>query len=55
MSFTQRALVLLVLAGIAGVAGVPVLAIMFAVAGLVVLDGVMIGAILRLILRRNRE
>ncbi len=53
MSFLQRALVLLILAGVAGLAGVPVLAIMFAVAGLLLLDGVVIGAILRTIFRRK--
>ena len=53
MTFLQRALILLVLAGVAGLAGVPVLAIMFAVAGLLILDGVVIGAILRAIFRRK--
>lgn len=53
MSFLQRATVMLILAGVAGLLGVPVLAIMFAVAGLLVLDGVIIGAIIRTILRRK--
>lgn len=53
MSFLQRAAVMLILAGVAGLAGVPVLAIMFAVAGLLVLDGVIISAIIRTILRRK--
>lgn len=49
MSLMTRALVLLVLAGGAGLAGVPVLAIMFAVAGLVLLDVVLLSGLVRLI------
>ena len=55
MTFLQRAAVILVLAGIAGIMGLPILAIMFTVAGLLILDGVIIGAILRTIFRRKRE
>ena len=43
------------LAGVAGLAGVPILAIMFAVAGLLLLDGLLVAALLRLIFRRKRE
>ena len=55
MTFMQRALIMLILAGVAGLAGVPILAIMFAVAGLLLLDGLLVTALLRLILRRKRE
>lgn len=53
MSLMHRALILLLLAGAAGLAGVPVLAIMFAAAGLLLLDLVMLGGLWRLIFRRK--
>ena len=46
-----RAVPMLVLAAVAGVAGVPVLAIMFAVVGLLLLDGVLIASLWRLFRR----
>ena len=48
-----RALIMLCLAACAGLSGVPVLAIMFAVAGLVMLDLIMLGSLWRLIFRRK--
>lgn len=53
MTLLQRAIILLLLAGGAGIAGVPVLAIIFAVAGLLVIDGILIGSLWRLIFRRK--
>ena len=49
----DRQVILLVLAAGAGFAGVPILAIMFAVAGLLLLDVVMIGSLWRVIFRRK--
>lgn len=46
-------MILLALAGVAGVSGVPILAIMFAVAGLVILDVVMLSSLWRMIFRRK--
>lgn len=48
MSWLQRATILLVLAAIAGFFGAPILAIMFSVAGLLMLDGLLIIGLLRL-------
>ena len=53
MTMMHRAIILLVLAAGAGFAGVPILAIMFAVAGLLLLDLVMIGSLWRVIFRRK--
>lgn len=53
MTLMHRAIVLLILAAGAGLAGVPILAIMFAVAGLLLLDMVMIGSLWRMIFRRK--
>ena len=44
-----RAIVMLLLAACMGFAGVPILAIMFAVAGLLMLDAILIASLLRLI------
>ncbi|MEM1163979.1 MAG: hypothetical protein AAGJ28_23855 [Pseudomonadota bacterium] len=55
MTLLHRAVILLALAAVAGLAGVPVLAIMFTVAGLLLLDAIMIGGIWRLIFRRSKE
>ena len=53
MTMMQRAMIMLGLAGIAGFGGVPILAIMFAVAGLVMLDLIMLSRLWRLIFRRK--
>ena len=53
MTMMHRAMIMLALAGVAGVFGVPILAIMFAVAGLVILDLVMLGSLWRMIFRRK--
>ncbi|MEM1131197.1 MAG: hypothetical protein AAGH83_11860 [Pseudomonadota bacterium] len=53
MTLTHRALIMLTLAAGAGLSGVPVLAIMFAAAGLFLLDLVMLGGLWRLIFRRK--
>jgi len=55
MSLLRRATVMLVIAGIAGLAGVPILAVMFTVAGLLLLDVVVIGGLWRMIFRRKNE
>ena len=55
MTLLHRAMIMLVLAAFAGLVGVPVLAIMFTVAGLLLLDAIMIGGIWRLIFRRKKE
>lgn len=49
MSWMQRAITLLILAAVAGFAGAPILAIMFAVAGLLMLDGLLILGLVRLL------
>ena len=49
MSWMQRAITLLILAALAGFAGAPILAIMFAVAGLLMLDGLLIAGLVRLL------
>ncbi|MEM7057247.1 MAG: hypothetical protein AAF557_06650 [Pseudomonadota bacterium] len=53
MTMMHRSMILLALAGVAGFAGVPILAIMFAVAGLVILDAVMLSSLWRMIFRRK--
>ncbi|MEM7422866.1 MAG: hypothetical protein AAF334_04030 [Pseudomonadota bacterium] len=55
MSWMQRAVAMLCLAGLVGLSGVPTLAIMFAVAGLLLLDAVLIGSLWRLLLRLRRD
>lgn len=49
MTLMHRAIIMLVLAALIGLAGVPILAIMFAVAGLLMLDAVLIASLLRLV------
>ena len=48
MTWMHRAIIMLLLAAAMGFAGVPILAIMFAVAGLLVLDVVLIASLWRL-------
>jgi len=55
MSLLQRATIMLIIAGIVGLAGVPVLAIVFAVAGYLLLDIVVISGLWRMIFGRKRE
>ncbi|MEL6997298.1 MAG: hypothetical protein ACFB03_14345 [Paracoccaceae bacterium] len=55
MSMIQRAIVLLVLAALTGFCGVPVLAIMFAVGGLLLLDAVLLFGLLRALARLRRN
>ena len=54
MSWMNRAIVMLLLAAGLGVAGVPILAIMFGVAGLLMLDLILIASLWRLISRFRR-
>lgn len=49
MSWLQRAITLLILAAVAGFAGAPILAIVFTVAGLLMLDALLIAGLLRLL------
>lgn len=49
MTWMHRAMVMLALAALTGLSGVPILAIMFAVAGLLMLDAVLIASLLRLV------
>ena len=53
MTLMHRAIIMLFLAGVAGFGGVPILAIMFAVSGLVMLDLIMLGRLWHLIFRRK--
>lgn len=53
MTLLHRAVILLILAGIAGLTGVSILAIMFAVAGLLLLDLIMLGGLWRLLFARK--
>ena len=48
MSWMQRAITLLILAAAAGFAGAPILAIMFAMSGLLMLDALLIAGLFRL-------
>ena len=54
MSWMARAIVMLLLAAALGLAGVPILAIMFAVAGLLMLDVILIASLWRLFGRLRR-
>lgn len=54
MSWMQRAIIMLVLAAGIGFAGAPILAIMFAVAGLLMLDAILIASLWRLLRRIRR-
>ena len=47
--------VILLLAGIAGLLGVPVLAIALSVAGLLLIDAILIGGLWRVIFRNPRD
>lgn len=49
MSWLQRAITLLILAALTGFAGAPILAIVFTVAGLLMLDALLIAGLLRLL------
>ena len=49
MTWMGRAIVMLALAACLGFAGVPILAIMFSVAGLLMLDVILIASLVRLI------
>lgn len=55
MTWMQRAIIMLTLAAALGFAGVPILAIMFAVAGLLMLDAVLIASLLRMLGRLRRR
>ncbi len=50
----QRAIVMLILAAGIGFAGAPILAIMFAMAGLLMLDAILIASLWRLFSRFRR-
>ena len=51
----RTAAVILILAGVAGLAGVPVLAIALSVAGLLLIDAILIGGLWRVISRFGRH
>lgn len=55
MTWMQRAIIMLLLAAGLGFAGVPILAIMFAVAGLLLLDAVLLASLIRLLGRLRRR
>ncbi len=55
MTLLQRGTIMLIIAGIIGLAGAPVLAIVFACIGYLLLDIVLISGLWRMIFRRKRE